>query len=226
MITMQTINFNRNSSATVHTFDTVESVAKDTASLIADGTIAISGGSTYASVCTYWSKQEITFNAPLFFPVDERVVPFADSESNWGMIYKSFLKPKGFNKQKEHHVSSVDDYKQLLMKTFNSEIPVFDTIFLGVGNDGHTASLFPGGNYLTDTQSIVLATTSPKSPQKRITLSPTVIAQAKKCVVIIAGEKKRTIVKGLFNKIASLPIVSILSLRNQSDIYIHKELIH
>jgi 6-phosphogluconolactonase/glucosamine-6-phosphate isomerase/deaminase len=83
---------------------------------IASGNIALSGGSTYKQICIAWSKETIHFQSPLFFPVDERVVPFDDSQSNWGMIYSTFLQPLGFEDQNTHFAAST---KQAYCKPFS-----------------------------------------------------------------------------------------------------------
>jgi len=104
-------------------------------------------------------------------------------------------------------------------------LPVFDVIFLGVGDDGHTASLFPGQPYLDDLTSVVLGTTSPKPPFKRITLGMAPLIAAKRLLVIVAGAEKRNIVARIFGKDQSIPIVNVLSQRKDSTVFMEKFLL-
>ncbi len=223
---MDSIQFNKDSLASIEVFQTMQECAQQTAKYIITGNIGFSGGSTYKQMCTAWSKLPLHFQSPSFYPVDERVVPFEDSESNWGAIYALFLKSLGFEDQKSHFAVSAKQYEQLLIKNFNTQNPIFDTLFLGIGfDDGHTASLFPNGKYLNGSNDIVLSTISPKPPFQRITLSPKTIINAKKVILIIQGKNKVNIVKELFNKNNNLPIVQILSQRKKSNIFMEKNLL-
>jgi 6-phosphogluconolactonase len=96
---------------------------------------------------------------------------------------------------------------------------VFDTIFLGVGDDGHTASLFPGSPALSDTTSLVLHTRSPKPPHDRITLGLRPLLCARHLVVIVAGQTKAPIMERIRRGDDSLPIVTVLAGRHESELY-------
>lgn len=222
---MKTISFNKNSSATIKQFNSIKECAHTTVKHISSGNIALSGGATYRQMCIAWSRESIHFQSPLFYPVDERVVPFADPQSNWGMIYSTFLQPLGFEKQKAHFAESARQFEQLLLNKFNNKFSIFDAIFLGVGDDGHTASLFPGNSFLHEQDSMVLSTKSPKPPINRISLAPITIINAKKVIVVIHGDNKRCIVREILSNNQDLPIVRILSARTKSLIFIHKNLL-
>jgi 6-phosphogluconolactonase len=178
------------------------------------GTVAVSGGTTYRKVLHVWQKN-LGISYVKVFPVDERMVPFDSSESNWGMIEELLFDPLDWpdsrrcfvQKMSEH---AVDDYEKLLRFTFKGPLPEFDLIFLGVGGDGHTASLFPGTPHLDDYASWVLQTESPNPPKERITLGMGVICQARQVVIIVMGHDKHDIVQKMFEGDDALPIVKIM----------------
>jgi len=141
------------------------------------------------------------------------------------MTFRLFLSKVGREHDKSHWAASREEYEALLKRNFRSWPPEFDAIFLGVGEDGHTASLFPGGEYLEDSSSIVLRTTSPKPPYDRTTLGPAVLAKAKKLIVVISGEGKGNAVQGLLRREPELPIVKVLSMRALSEVYVESRLL-
>ena len=179
-----------------------------------DAAIAVSGGTTYRRVFDVWQK-ELGPSFVKFFPVDERMVPFESPESNWGMMQALLLDPLDWPDSKRCFVQRIsahtaDDYERLLRLTFRQPMPAFDLVFLGVGSDGHTASLFPGTPQLNDYASWVLQTESPDPPKRRITLGMGVICQARHVVIIIVGQDKRDIVTKMLKADETLPIVRVL----------------
>ncbi|MBD3319627.1 MAG: hypothetical protein GF350_00865, partial [Chitinivibrionales bacterium] len=180
----------------VEYFDSLDKIASRTCPLLQKGAIALSGGTTYTQLFPLWLAFCRSFPDASFFPVDDRVVPFEDPRSNWGTAYRHFLKPAGKESDKAHFASSEQQYRDILYTCFGSTAPVFDVIFLGVGDDGHTASLFPGSAYLNDRSSLVLSTKSPKPPVERITLAPGVIKNARHVVAVLWSSKKKKVWNG------------------------------
>lgn len=224
---MDFIEFSDNSKAEITLFKDLKECAAITSDYLKNGNVALSGGSTFGSLFKYWAELDLDLKNSEFFPVDERIVPFVDKDSNWGFAYKNFLSLCKHETDKDNFASSLENYKSIINKKIkNKEFPVFDTIMLGVGDDGHTASLFPGGEYLNDTTSVVLQTKSPKAPTNRISLSPKTIISAKKVITVISGNGKKEIYKRILEKDKSLPIVSILSRIENSIIYLDKNLIN
>jgi len=78
--------------------------------------------------------------------------------------------------------------------------PVFDIIILGLGDDGHTASIFPGNNAFFKSEKICEVAVHPKSFQKRITLTGTVINNAENIVFLVTGANKAEVVSSIINK--------------------------
>uniref|UniRef100_A0A8C2EHK4 6-phosphogluconolactonase n=1 Tax=Cyprinus carpio TaxID=7962 RepID=A0A8C2EHK4_CYPCA len=135
---------------------------------------------------------------------DERLVPFSDPESTYG-LYKNQLFEK-INIPEDRILAidpslpvqeCADDYAAKLSKAFNSEhIPVFDMLLLGMGPDGHTCSLFPDHPLLQESQRTVAPISdSPKPPPQRVTMTlPTV--NAARCVVFVStGGSKAPVLK-------------------------------
>jgi 6-phosphogluconolactonase len=206
-------------------FTDMQDCARKTVHFITAGRIALSGGTTYTQIFPLWAALEPDCRKSSFFPVDERVVPLDDPGSNWGEAYRSLLRPLGKDKDLGHFASSAKAYENILKAEFGQAGPVFDCIFLGVGGDGHTASLFPGSTYLDDTVSTVLHTVSPLPPTERVSLAPRVLASAHDLIVIISGSQKKPIVEAIRNGRDDLPIVKILSRRAQSTLYVEQSLL-
>ncbi|UCD87820.1 MAG: 6-phosphogluconolactonase [Desulfobacterales bacterium] len=195
-----------------------EEIALETARLIRalspDAFVAVSGGTTYRRIVEAW-REALGSTRVKLFPVDERMVPFDSPESNWGMIQRDLLDPLDWPELKRCFVESMSqdsarDYERLLRSLFPTTMPQFDLIFLGVGADGHTASLFPGGGYLDDNESWVLQTKSPAPPRDRITLGMGAICAARQVVIIMTDEAKRPVVQRMLKGDEALPIVRVL----------------
>ncbi len=219
------ISFGSNSSAQLRAFDGFEDLARQTAGYLTRGRIALSGGTTYATLYPHWVLANPDASEASFFPVDERIVPFDDPKSTWGVAYKRFLKPLGKAQDKAHWSISAQEYRAILRDCFGEEEPVFDAVFLGVGTDGHTAGLFPTHPYLDDKESIVLHTKSPTPPIERVTLAPRVLVLARTLITIIAGLQKKKIWERIAQADMALPIVKILSRRQSSLLFVEQSLI-
>ncbi len=199
--------------------ESIEEIGLRTAQIIQalspDATVAVSGGTTYRKILQVWQDTLVSVRIKLF-PVDERMVPFDSPESNWGMVQRLLFDPLDWPQSKRCFVESMSehaavDYERLLRSVFRPPMPTFDLIFLGVGTDGHTASLFPGSGYLDDNESWVLQTISPAPPRDRITLSIGAICAARQVVIIMTGEEKRRVVQRMLTGDEALPIVRVLS---------------
>ena len=213
----------QNTSISFHSF---EELAALTLPYLLKGNIALSGGSTYGRLFPLWTKLSPDCSEATFFPVDERLVEFDDPSSNWGAAYRNFLSRVGKSEDKANFEASADAYRDLLKSHFQAELPMFDVVFLGVGDDGHTASLFPGEDYLDDLSSVVLETTSPKPPFRRVTLAMAPLIAAKTLIVIIAGKEKKPIVAKIFAKDETLPICKVFSRRKNSLLFVENSLLY
>jgi 6-phosphogluconolactonase len=222
---MQKIQLTNASYSEIIPFNTLTECAVMTIPYLIEGTIALSGGATYSKIFPLWKNLKPDCSKASFFPVDERMAPFESDQSNWGNAYRKFVQFVSKEKGKKHFAGSGADYFRILQTHFKTMPPVFDTIFLGVGTDGHTAGLFPDGHYLTDTKSIILQTQSLQPPVERISLAPRVLFLAREVIIIIAGEHKRAVVREILEKKLSLPIVKIMSGRKRSVLFIEQKLL-
>ncbi len=173
--------------------------------------IALSGGSTPLAVfrqlalATWPEEWE---NVHLWWG-DERCVPAADPESNYGNSRKLFLDPLNFPDVRIHPIRGEDDpeleaqrYSHLLMGQLPVEngFPVFDWIWLGMGEDGHTVSIFPDQIELWGSDQPCVVASHPKTGQRRITITGGVINAARRVAFLVAGESKAHVVNEIVMK--------------------------
>jgi 6-phosphogluconolactonase len=167
--------------------------------------IALSGGSLIKMVgpglATLPLRNDVDWARWHVFWADERYVPHASPESNFGAADHLLLRHVGIPRRQIH---AADDtlgpaeaakaYEFVLARAFSpwaGRIPRFDLILLGIGEDGHTASLFPGHPLLSETRRWVAPVyDAPKLPAERITLTPPVINNARHVVFVAQGESK------------------------------------
>lgn len=158
--------------------------------------IALSGGSTprvmnrhLAGLEVPWSKVDVCW-------VDERFVAYDSPRSNFGAAREDL-----FSRVNDARVypmpgggdlsSAARDYAARLREVFGGGPPVFDLVLLGIGDDGHTASLFPDEPFVDDEGATVLAIPPSGDREARITLSRKVITSAKRILVLAQGEAKK-----------------------------------
>lgn len=165
--------------------------------------IALSGGSTpkrlYQHLASDAYKQQIDWQKVHIYFGDERSVPPEHPESNYRMAREAFLDQLPIPEQQIHRIQgeredlekAAAEYAELLkaLPTRNG-LPQFDLILLGMGDDGHTASLFPGTVALTEKSKTVVAQTVPQLNTRRITLSYPLINNAHQVMLLVAGESK------------------------------------
>lgn len=183
-------------------------------------TVALSGGSTpkgLYSVLASGTISDIPWNSMYFFWGDERHVPPNHPDSNYRMVFESLLSKVPVPSQNifRIHAETPDaelaarSYEQDLRKFFSlkaGEFPRFDLILLGLGPEGHTASLFPDSPALLDSRHLVVANWIEKLKTERITLTLPVLKSARFVMFLVSGEGKAEIVREIFeNPKADLP---------------------
>ncbi|MGQ3685358.1 MAG: 6-phosphogluconolactonase [Candidatus Loosdrechtia sp.] len=172
--------------------------------------VALSGGSTpqnlYRLLAGDQYRGQVRWSKVHLFWCDERCVPPDHYQSNYRMVRELLLDkipvPPGniyrIPAEYEDHNRAAEEYEQTL-KTFfhlkNGELPRFDLVLLGMGDDGHTASLFPETDTLEETRRLVAATYIKKLNGYRITLTVPVINQAAYIIFLISGESKSAVLK-------------------------------
>ncbi len=171
-------------------------------------TAAFSGGHTPIGLYTELARDPATFDWKRtdIFLVDERAVPFEDSRSNFGMIKKTLLGAVPIPRENVHPmpVDRVDlhaaakMYEDEIRAFFHAPpgiMPRFDLVLLGIGEDGHTASLFPGSPLLQERTRLAAAVPEDEGRTARITLTLPVINSARHVIFLAAGKTKAPIVK-------------------------------
>lgn len=170
--------------------------ADEFASLVAakHGTfhVALSGGSTPKRLFDILAtRKDIAWDRVELWWGDERCVPPDHPDSNFGMTKKHLIDPLGLTRV--HRMADADDYERELRAVLGAP-PVFDLVWLGMGKDGHTASLFPGSPALNEqTRYVVLNhVDSPLTNGKttRLTLTFPALAAARHTRFLVAGADK------------------------------------
>lgn len=181
-------------------------------------TVALSGGSTpkrlYGLLAT---KPNISWDKIYVFWGDERHVPPDHPESNYRMVYEALLSKVPvpsenifrIHAEEQNATTAALQYEQTLKDFFHlspGEFPRFDLILLGMGPDGHTASLFPGSPALSERQHLVVANPVEKFHTARLTLTFPVLNAAATVMFLASGPDKAPMLhEVLENSSANLP---------------------
>jgi 6-phosphogluconolactonase len=185
-------------------------------------TLALSGGKTPIKLFKELAlhKKDISWDKFYIFFVDERCVPFKDEKNNGHMIQKHLIKPLKIknvfymNTEKDPKVSALE-YEKTIKKFFSSEKPIFDLVMLGLGEDGHVASLFPNSPSLKEKKRLVVETEKKGESFKRISFTFSLINNSKNIVFLVTGAKKAHILKKfLKDKDKSLPASFVKAKKN------------
>ena len=176
-----------------------------------NSSIAISGGSSPKILFKKLSeKLKIKINIDIkFFWVDERCVSPDSEESNYKMTKENLFRYNIFKPENIFRIKGENDpekelveYNRILKKNLKLEnnIPKFDLIILGLGEDGHTASLFPHEFLKFRNKEECIIATHPNSCQKRISLSEKIINNANEVIFYVPGSGKKYVVDEIINK--------------------------
>lgn len=175
--------------------------------------VALSGGSTPRNLHRLLAKppfrDEVPWQKTHLFWVDERCVPKENKDSNYGNVRADLLDKipiPDHHVHPMHEVLSCEDeaekYQQILKKELDLSkemIPVFDLVLLGLGTDGHVASLFPGTIFEKKDTRWVVSVTGGNPNVRRLTLTYPVLNHGKKVVFMVSGKGKAEIVNTVFN---------------------------
>jgi 6-phosphogluconolactonase len=131
-----------------------------------------------------WDRVEIFFG-------DERAVPPGDPDSNFHMVNEALLRRVPIPPASVHRMEAEAEDLQQAADRYAALLPeAIDILVLGIGADGHTASLFPGSPALRERTRRVVPARAPKPPERRLTITPPVIAAARRVLVLAAGRDK------------------------------------
>lgn len=153
-------------------------------------TVALAGGSTPRPLYRALAEQTYPWPEVEVFFGDERCVPPDHADSNFGMAHDALLArvPARVHPM-PGETCAADAYERTLRERFGDEVPSLDLILLGLGEDGHTASLFPGNPALDERDRWVVRVERPDHP--RLTLTLPVLSAARAAMFLIEGEAKR-----------------------------------
>ncbi len=157
-------------------------------------TFVLSGGSTpkllYTLLAAKPYNESIPWEKIHFFWGDERAVPFEDSRNNAKMAYDELLDKVGVKAENIHVMrtdigaeESAAEYEKMLKQYFDGEETTFDFVLLGMGDDGHTLSLFPGTSVIHENDKWVTSFFLPAQDMYRITLTAPVVNHSAACCV-------------------------------------------
>jgi len=175
--------------------------------------VALSGGSTPAKFYRSLAISRVVGNVPWqkvnFFWSDDRCVPPDHPESNFGLANKEFFGPLGIGMEKAFRVEGELDpalaakrYTEKLasLVPISEGLPEFDILFLGMGEDGHTASIFPHEIDLWGRNELCVVATHPVTGQKRVSFTGHLINNAKTICLLVTGSAKRPVVEQVINR--------------------------
>lgn len=187
-------------------------------------TVALPGGSTPRILfellserpyrdTVFWPKVEIYWG-------DERCVPPGSDESNYRRAYEALLGRVPVREENIHRIKGEDgpeeaaeEYERTIRASFGvtGGLPVFDLIILGMGTDGHTASLFPGSMALEEKERLCIAVPDKNPP--RVTLALPVINNSENVMFLVSGKEKKAAVRDVLEGKRDYPAALVSPVR-------------
>ena len=199
--------------------ETVEKFAEYLVELIGKSTskkkefyLALSGGSTPQRLFKELKKnysESIDWQYVHIFWGDERCVSSTDPESNYGMTNKLLLSYLKIPEENIHRIKGEETPEKearrysgeiMMNVATKNKLPKFDLIILGIGADGHTASIFPNQIELLNSENYCEVAVHPKTKQKRITITGNVINNANEVVFLVTGKEKAEVISEIINR--------------------------
>ena len=196
--------------------------------------VAVSGGRIaqkfFAAAAERALNRGMSLDQVHFFWADERCVPPTDAESNYALAKIYLLDPLRIQPDKIHRLRGEIDPKWAAAEA-EAEIcrlaslnpdgqPVLDLIFLGMGEDGHVASLFPGApGEIVKNRSVYLPVVASKPPPQRITINFATITSAKQVWVLASGAGKERALRESLSSEGTTPLARVLRLRNRTQVF-------
>jgi len=178
--------------------------------------VALAGGSTprklYSLLANEPYRRQIDWALVEVFWGDERCVPVDDAESNFRMAQEAFLSKVPIAENQIHRMhadwpdrdAAAQAYVIEMRRVFGTDgIPSFDLIQLGLGPEGHTASLFPHQAALHEQERLVMPVRTPKPPPDRLTFTPPLLNAARHVLFLVTGSDKadavHEVIEGEYN---------------------------
>ena len=174
--------------------------------------VALSGGSTprtfYSLLASDPYRNKVDWTKVHVFWADERCVPPDDMESNYRLVFETLLSVVPVPAENIHRVrgeASPDEAARLYeddLRAFfrGGQVPVFDLAVLGAGDDGHTASLFPGSETLGESLRLAVSVRPSAGRPGRVTLTLPVLNNVAHVLVLVSGPSKASVVQEIFER--------------------------
>jgi 6-phosphogluconolactonase len=199
--------------------------------------VALSGGRTPAGFYRRLSdeRRDEAWKDVHIFLADERYVPFSDPDSNYGMLSELLLNKVELPATNRHPAPVQEKTLEIAAREYEDEIrqffglhedtfPQFDLIMLGMGEDGHTASLFPGHDSLKERKHLVYPVRKAPKKHQRLTLTLPVINNARNIIFLITGKEKANAVKRVMEeKNPSLPASMVRPVKGNLSFVLDRE---
>lgn len=167
--------------------------------------VALSGGATPRALYLALPERCADFSGWHVYACDERCVPPEDAASNFRQVRETWLEraltpPSGIHRMRGEGEpeQAARDYERELRAQLGQP-PRLDLACLGIGTDGHTASLFPDDAALEERSRLVLATRAPAAPHQRLTLTIPALALARELVFLVAGREKASALRAVLS---------------------------
>lgn len=195
--------------------------------------VALSGGRIarhfFSAVVEISRTRVVSLANVHFFWADERCVPPEDEESNFALAEEFLLRPLAIVSSHIHRIRGEDNSEvaagaaaaemRRLVPVIQGGQPVLDVIFLGLGEDGHVASLFPGSQFSPLGNNVYHSVTAPKPPPRRITINYETIAAAQEVWVLASGRGKEEALQSSLTSGTKTPLAKVLNLKPTTEIF-------
>ena len=175
----------------------IAELVTESAKLRGRACIALSGGTTPRAVHEALAALPgVPWDLVHIFFGDERAVPPDHPDSNYRMAKESLLSRVSIPSAQVHRPAAEDRDRNAAARAYAALLPeAFDVVMLGIGEDGHTASLFPGAAAAGENTELYVPVIGPKPPPERLTVTPPVLERARALVMLAAGAGKAEAVK-------------------------------
>ncbi len=217
------VEFNNAQDVAAAAADTIQESARYAIQQRGEFKLVLAGGTTPLASYTILANRDLDWDKWKLFYGDERCLPVDDAERNHQLVASSglsqLIKQQYIIPSELGSVNEAESYQQQI----SDQLP-FDIVLLGMGEDGHTASLFPGHDWKnTKPEQMTLAVhDAPKAPPERISMTVSALQNCVQMLVLVTGESKRDAISQWQNG-NRLPIVEVADIE-QATVYVEADL--